>query len=155
MLREWREDFARMMRDQGIAANATPRVVRGQSKRAVRDAAYRAKGRPSSTALREQIQSVATELSNTGTIRDPAHSRLAETRKSIVAGWMGVAAALDAQGEIILAGDIRYFAKHMPPVLTDRERLAAAFVRHVQQQRSSDSAIKENPVREHRNEFSR
>jgi hypothetical protein len=76
MLREWREDFARMMRDQGIAANATSRVVRGQSKRAVRDAAYRAKGRQSSYALREQIQSVATELSKTGTIRDPAHSRL-------------------------------------------------------------------------------
>src|SRR6202034_4273484 len=57
MLREWRQDFARMMRDQGIAANATSRVVRGQSKRAVRDAAYRAKGRQSSYALREQIQS--------------------------------------------------------------------------------------------------
>ena len=35
MLREWREDFARMMRDQGIAANATSRVVRGQGKKAV------------------------------------------------------------------------------------------------------------------------
>ena len=32
MLREWREDFARTMRDQGIAANATPRVVRGRNK---------------------------------------------------------------------------------------------------------------------------
>ena len=28
MLREWHGDFARMMRDQGIAANATPRAVR-------------------------------------------------------------------------------------------------------------------------------
>jgi hypothetical protein len=37
MLREWRQDFARMMRDQGIAANATPRVVRGRSKGAERD----------------------------------------------------------------------------------------------------------------------
>jgi hypothetical protein len=128
MLREWREDFARMMRDQGIAANATSRVVRGPSKRAVRDATYRAKGRQSSYALREQIQSVATELSNTGTIRDPAHSRLVETRRAVVAGWMGVAATLDAQGEITLAGDVRYFAKHLPPVLTDRERLAATLI---------------------------
>src|SRR3984893_2567758 len=33
MLRAWREDFARLMREQGIAANATPRFVRGQNKR--------------------------------------------------------------------------------------------------------------------------
>jgi hypothetical protein len=33
MLREWREDFARLMRGQGIAANATPRFVRGRNKR--------------------------------------------------------------------------------------------------------------------------
>jgi hypothetical protein len=32
MLREWRQDFAQMMREQGIAANATPRSVRGQTK---------------------------------------------------------------------------------------------------------------------------
>ena len=40
-----------------------------------------------------------------------------------------VAAQLDAQGEIVLAGDVRYFAMHLPPVLTDRERLAAEFLR--------------------------
>jgi len=41
MLREWRQDFARMMREQGIAANATPRSVRGQTKRAAKDVFYR------------------------------------------------------------------------------------------------------------------
>ncbi len=29
----------------------------------------------------------------------------------------------------ILAGEVRYFAKHLPPVLTDRQRLAARFLR--------------------------
>lgn len=38
MLREWREDFARLMREQGIAANATSRSLRGQTKRASKDA---------------------------------------------------------------------------------------------------------------------
>jgi hypothetical protein len=36
---------------------------------------------------------------------------------------------LDAQGEIGLAGDVRYFANHLPPVRTDRERLAEEFIR--------------------------
>ena len=58
------------------------RTVFGRS--ATLSLAYRAKGRQSSYALREQIQSVATELSKTGTIRDPAHSRLPETRKAVV-----------------------------------------------------------------------
>ena len=32
-LRDWREDFARLMREQGIAANATPRAIRGENKK--------------------------------------------------------------------------------------------------------------------------
>ena len=89
------------------------------------------RGRGSSYALREEVQAIAKELSRTGTIRDPAHGRLEETRKRVEAGWMNVAATLDAQGEISLAGDVRWFAKNLPPVLTDRERLAAQFMRFV------------------------
>jgi len=37
---------------------------------------------------------------------------------------MKTADALDAQGEVALAGDVRQFANHLPPVLTDKERLA-------------------------------
>jgi hypothetical protein len=44
---------------------------------------------------------------------------------------MGIAATLDAQGEIVLAGDVRYFANHLPRVLTDRERLAEKFIQHL------------------------
>ena len=131
MLREWREDFARMMRDQGIAANATSRAARGQTKGAIRDAIYRTRGRGSSYALREEVQDIAKELSRTATIRDPAHGRIEETRKRVVTGWMNVAATLDAQGEICLAGAVRWFAKSLPPVLTDRERLGAQFMRYV------------------------
>jgi hypothetical protein len=47
-----------------------------------------------------------------------------------------VATALDAQGEIVLAGEVRYFAMRLPPVLTDRERLAEEFIRHVNAERS-------------------
>ena len=41
-----------------------------------------------------------------------------------------VADDLDKQGEISLAGDVRYFAKHLPPVLTDRQQLAVDYVLH-------------------------
>jgi len=131
LLREWRQDFAQMMRDQGIAANATPRAVRGQGKRSATDAIFRAQRRADSQSLRKRIESVVRELSTTGTVRDPAHAKLQETRSAVMAGWMGIAETLESQGEIVLAGDVRYFAKHLAPVLTDRERLAQEFIRHL------------------------
>jgi hypothetical protein len=78
---------------------------------------------------------IATELSRTGTIEDPARARLLETRESLVAAWMKAAEVLDAQGEEILAGEVRYFAKHLPLVLTDRQNLAAQFLRFREQRR--------------------
>ncbi len=57
---------------------------------------------------------------------------------------MKVAEVLDAQGEVILAGEVRYFATHLPPVLTDRQRFAAQFIRFKEQQRR---AKPEGPVR--------
>ncbi|MGA7538462.1 MAG: relaxase/mobilization nuclease domain-containing protein [Steroidobacteraceae bacterium] len=137
MLREWREDFARLMREQGIAANATSRAARGQTKRAQRDAAYRAKARRSSYALRDELQSIAREFSATGTIRDPKRGKLIETRRALVAGWNALAARLEAQGEVALGGDVRYFVKHLPAVMTDRERLASELVRIAQTQRAA------------------
>jgi hypothetical protein len=135
MLREWRQDFARMMRDEGIAANATLRAVRGRSKGAERDGDYRTKKRRSSHTLRNRVEGVARELARSGTIRDPAHAKLAETRKAVVAGWYGVATSLDKQGEVALAGEVRQFVTNLPPVLTDREQIATELIRDVKAQR--------------------
>ena len=137
MLREWREDFARMMRYQDIAANATPRAVRGEVRKGLPLAAYQTRRHGRSHAFRAQVQSIARELTSTGAVRDPAHNKLAETRKAIVAGWKAVADALDAQGEMVLAGEVRSFTTRLPSVLTDRERLAAEFIRHVKAERSA------------------
>lgn len=130
-LREWRADFAQQMRGQDIEANATSRFERGQTKKGASRATYRAKRRANSYTLRAQVTSIASELSKTGTIQDPARPKLVKTRKALLARWDAVATALDAQGEVVLAGDVRYFARHLPPVLTDRERLAAELLRHV------------------------
>lgn len=99
MLREWREDFARMMREQGVAANATPRVARGRNKGTTKDPIYRAQRRGASSALRRQVNSVVKELRETGTVRDPNRKRLVATRKAVVDSWMQAAEILDRQGE--------------------------------------------------------
>ena len=134
-LRDWREDFARLMREQGIAANATPRAVRGENKKKPREKIFKAQRYRGSTAMRDRVFGIAKELSGSGTIVDPARQRLLDTRRSLVSAWMKAAEVLDAQGEVILAGDVRYFARHLPPVLTDRQRLAAQFIRFAEQER--------------------
>lgn len=70
-----------------------------------------------------------------------------ETRKAVVAGWLGVATLLDRQGETALAAEVRQFVKSMPPVLTDRERLAAELVRHARAKRSAQTQ-RDDVVRE-------
>src|SRR5437588_4939360 len=137
MLREWRQDFARMMREQGIAANATPRSVRGQTKRAAKDVFYRTQRRGHSYALRQKLDGIVRELHATTSITDPARARLLETRSAVLKGWNAVASKLEDQGEIVLGGHVRYFAMHLPPVLTDRERLAEQFIRFAKAQRST------------------
>jgi hypothetical protein len=51
-LRKWREDFARLMREQGIAANATPRALSGKNKGKTKDAIYLTQWRGASDAVR-------------------------------------------------------------------------------------------------------
>ena len=126
-----------MMREQGIAANATPRSVRGQTKRATKDAFYRTRQRGQSYALREKLDGVVRELSQARTLADPARARLLKTREAVVAGWNAVAAKLESRGEISLGAEVRYFAMHLPPVLTDRKRLAAELIQFAKDGRSA------------------
>jgi hypothetical protein len=51
---------------------------------------------------------------------------------------------LDSQGEVVLAGEVRDFAMHLPPVRTDRQRLAAQFLRLRDQRRGIE---REGPAR--------
>ena len=135
MLRAWREDFAEMMREQDVAANATPRVVRGRNKRSLKTAIFRAQRRGKSSAMRGRLSEITKEFAETGTIRDPAKLKLLETRKSVLTDWEKTAKILDDQGEIELAGDVRYFAKKMRPVMTDKEDLGLQFLRHLEANR--------------------
>ena len=131
MLRAWREDFARLMRGQGIAANATPRVIRGRNKGKTRDAIYRARQRGASNVVRERVTDIAKQLILTGSFHDPARAKLLETRKAVLNGWLDIADALDLQRETVLAGDVRHFARHLPAVFTDRQKLAQQFAQHL------------------------
>lgn len=123
-LRHWRSGFARHLRCLGIAANATDRAVRGESRSWKKDGIYRASQRGASTYVRSQAEDSALELLKGGTRMDRRRRHLIEKRSQVVRGWSQVAIALEQVGEGVLADGVRQFVGNMAPAASDRERAA-------------------------------
>ncbi|MGP8114787.1 MAG: relaxase/mobilization nuclease domain-containing protein [Steroidobacteraceae bacterium] len=139
-LREWRREFAQRLREQGVAANATERAVRGETRKAKRDGIYRASRRNDSTHMRQQTGSVARDLANGGLRLESGKSKLVETRKEVRRAWQTVSDILLHEGQPDLSTKVRRFVDQMPPPLTEREWFAAKLVEQT----------REPPVREYR-----
>ncbi|QOJ31424.1 MAG: relaxase [Gammaproteobacteria bacterium] len=130
-LRHWRSEFARHLRLLGVAANATERAVRGESRSSKKDGIYRASQRGDSTYMRAQAEAVARDLLK-GDIRvEPGKRHLVETRKHVVQGWNQVASKLESEGRHGLANDVRQFVANMGSPRTDRDLIAAELVQNV------------------------
>lgn len=137
-LRGWRREFARHLGDQGIAANATERAVRGETRTSKRDGIYRAAERGNSTHAQERAQSVAAELLKGDLRIETGKSTLVETRKEIERGWRAISEALVAQGHPGLAAQVRHFLHQMPPPRTERELIARALQKPLRDQTIHD-----------------
>jgi hypothetical protein len=124
-LREWRGLFAQHLREYGIAANATERAVRGQTRSSFKDAIHRASLRGDSRHLRERVQRIAEELREGGLKPNPGKTHLLETRREVIAGWHAAADALAAAGQGALAEKIWGFIGGMHRPLTTDEQLAS------------------------------
>jgi hypothetical protein len=123
-LREWRSEFARHLRNQGIEANATERAVRGESAKAKKDGIYRAHARGSSSYMRGQTEAISVALSGGALPSDTGKRKLVETRAEIMRGWIATAHQLARQGERELASAAVRYANGMDQATTDRERIA-------------------------------
>jgi hypothetical protein len=129
-LREWRSEFARHLRGQGIAANATPRYVRGEMKPQKSDGIYRAVLRGESTHLRERAESVGAELLNGNFRSEQGKSKIIKTRDEVERGWRAVNDRLLTQGQPELAAQLERFVSQMPPPQTEKEAMAKEILRH-------------------------
>ncbi|MGJ7538393.1 MULTISPECIES: relaxase/mobilization nuclease domain-containing protein [unclassified Variovorax] len=141
-LRQWREQFAALMREQGVAANATPRQVRGQVRKPYTDAihhrlrALRAFGQlpvdkrakcqspKTSTFMRAKLESVLQVLRSGRGVLDAGQEAMQGTRQEVMADWRATADALRRQGAGDLAAQVDRFVARMPEVQTDAQRMA-------------------------------
>jgi Relaxase/Mobilisation nuclease domain len=124
-LRGWRREFARHLREQGIAANATDRAARGQSRGRKLDGIYRADRRGQSEHMRLRRAAVAHELRSGGVRPEADAERLFQTRIQVRRGWSTVRRILLSDGQSELAGLVGQFAAQMRPPLTEKQMLAA------------------------------
>jgi hypothetical protein len=122
-LREWRREFARQLRGQGVAANATLRAARGSTRLQKHDGIFRAHERGASTHWRSRTQAVAEELARGEFRPESGKESLLATRRSVVRGWDEISLQLDAQGQTELARAARRFVADMSPPLTEKEQI--------------------------------
>ena len=122
-LRHWRTQFASQLRDLGVAANATERAVRGESRTPMKDAIFRASSRGQSSHMRNMAERMAREIAQ-GDPQNPSQ-RLLETRAKIELGWRAVHELLVRQGDQALASQVGKYVRDMLPARSDQENNAA------------------------------
>jgi hypothetical protein len=142
-LREWRREFARHLREQGIAANATERFMRGETKSQKFDGIYRPMRDPKreSTHMQNRVELVAGELLKRGLQIEAGKSTLVRTRKDLERGWQAVSELLVNERRHKLAAQVGRFVAQMSPARTEKEQLAATLLEQARDARIKEEAI--------------
>ena len=130
-LRQWREDFAGDLRELGVAANATPAVLRGKPKDRKKDGIYRALKRGQSMFMRRKVERVAEELRRGQLAPESGKGTLLDTRERVVEDWSATADLLRAQGQDSLAQGVEAYVRRMPTVATNKEIVAKGLLAQV------------------------
>jgi hypothetical protein len=123
-LREWRREFARHLRAQGISANATDRAVRGTTRPKLSDGMYRALQRGASRRIPTHQGTAGIE--RTSSSEASGRVSLLHTRAAVERGWRAAAEILERQGQQDMAWYVKRFTEALPPIRTDRELLRDA-----------------------------
>jgi relaxase-like protein len=148
MLRQWREDFAQLMREQGVAANASRRVVRGRDNRRTKNSVYRGQRQREATPFHERVLPAAKEHTA------GASTDFVRTRESVIAYWRRTADLLGAQGELQLAGDVRDFVQRLRLASSDRYAQATRHTLHLEATELPAQRVRDN-ARERGDDFAR
>lgn len=99
-LQQWREDFAEKLREHGIEANATSRVLRGHSQRPERQTVRHIEKRLGESQSRKARQSAAHREAAVGERTEhPAERKMHDSRRKVVKGFGEVAKALASSPE--------------------------------------------------------
>jgi hypothetical protein len=134
-LRQWREGFASHLRALGVAANATSRYVRGETRPRKSDGIYRAMSRGESTHFRKRVEAVHGELVKGKLHVESGKAKLIRTRLEVRRGWQAVGDELTRQGHPEIAAQVKRYVEQMPKPLTEKEYIATKLLEHAREPR--------------------
>lgn len=137
-LQVWRESFAACLREQGVAAEATPRRARGVVRKAKRQAIVHAEQRSQSTVAKAKVDQAARRVAGKELTERPWEQAIARRQRRVRSGWLEAAAALEAAGVSeakLLAAKVREFVREMSAVQTEQQALEARMREHLARQR--------------------
>ena len=134
-LRQWREGFASHLRAMGVAANATPRYVRGEITPQKPDGIYRARARVESTHWQKRVNAVAQELVQGKLQVEPGKAKLIRTRQEVRRRWQAVIDKLARQGHPEIAAQVKRYVDQMPKPLTEKEYIATKLMERARKPR--------------------
>jgi hypothetical protein len=134
-LRQWREGFASHLRALGVAANATPRHVRGETRPRKSDGIYRAMSRGESTHFRKRVEAVHGELVKGKLQVESGKAKLIRTRQEVRRGWQAVSDQLTRQGHPEIAAQVKRYVEQMPKPLMEKEYIATKLLEHAREPR--------------------
>jgi Relaxase/Mobilisation nuclease domain len=137
-LRQWREGFASHLRALGVAANATPRHVRGETRPRKSDGIYRAMSRGESTHFRKRAEAVHGELVKGKLQVESSKAKLIRTRQEVRRGWQAVSDELARQGHPDIAAQVKRYVEQMPKPLTEKEYIATKLLEHAREPKARE-----------------
>ena len=140
-LRQWREGFASHLRALGVAANATPRYVRGEIRPRKADGIYRAMSRGESTHFRKRVEAVRDEMVNGALQVESGKAKLICSRQAIRRGWQAVSDELARQGHAEIAAQVKQYVEQMPRPLTEKEYIATRLLEHAHEPKAREIEI--------------
>jgi hypothetical protein len=126
-LRRWREQFARQLRRQGVAANATPAPLRGRLSDHQKDGIFRAAQRGESRVEWERERRAMQDMRSGPAGRSASLGRISQTAKAVQHDWLLTGAALESQGLNRLAAEVERFRHSLSVPRTRQERAMPAF----------------------------
>jgi hypothetical protein len=137
-LRQWREGFASHLRALGVAANATPRFVRGEITPQKPDGIYRARARIESTHWQKRVNAVAQELVRGKLQVEPGKAKLIRTRQEVRRRWQAVSDELTRQGHPEIATQVKRYVDQMPKPLTEKEYIATKLLEQARERKTRE-----------------
>lgn len=138
-LETWRQKFAGNLRDHGIEANATPRELRGVTRKSKKIGLYYAEKTGRSKVLKSKIEEVAKDIQKGEGGIKPWNMAIAERREFVDKLYRGAAVKLRKSGDRELADALESFADSLPPVVTERDLIGMKLSSLVKKGRAADT----------------